>query len=365
MSYSTVNPTIGADPEFFIFQELENKELKLIPADKVLPGKDEKLSVFGGTAFFDGVQAEINPRYNTCRELFIANIRDSLNGILQYIDKKDIKFIPYPSLEVNLDDIKDSDNECFRFGCAPDNCIYDEERNIKYPDGKKFSTRFAGGHIHLGFSSTQQMRFFKDPDNLEKLIMMMDLIPGIISVAIANNEREIFRRKWYGQAGTYRIQPHGMEYRTLSPFWLTSPELTSLMTGLVRDAFKITYGKDADELLEKVDIKKVRKIIDEFNVEEAKRIWKDVIKPYYENMPKTTTRCPLGYKHQRNFLELMMKNGYEHYFNPTKMLYYWGRIKVPGFYKNDFSMTFGYKTFCSNFGNKKEYRDKVIEFAKE
>ena len=331
MTYGYVKPTIGGDPEFFFYDKQEDGTYKLIPADKLLPGKDNPQSFFGGDAFFDGVQAEINPKFNRCREVFVSRINSIFEDMYSKIKNKygNIYFVPHPSIKVDLDEIKGCDKECFRFGCAPDDCIY-EERNIKYPDGKKFKKRFAGGHIHIGFSNTNLMRVFRDPDNLENAIKMMDLIAGTLSVSIANNQREKDRRKWYGQAGTYRIQPHGIEYRTLSPFWLTSPSLASLFTGLIRDSVRIVYGGGDKDLLDSIDINEVRKVIDTFDVKKANEIVNDIVYPFYKsNIGNNAKTVPLASKKVRDFVDKMRVDGYDHYFSPYHMLYYWNVIKNP------------------------------------
>ncbi len=69
---------LGCDPEFFIRTKAKGA---IISADKVLPGKDNKALFGRGTAFFDGVQAEINPISHTCRESLCNNIREVLAGV--------------------------------------------------------------------------------------------------------------------------------------------------------------------------------------------------------------------------------------------------------------------------------------------
>lgn len=73
----------------------------------------------------------------------------------------------------------------------------------------EFFPRTAGGHIHFGATGTnipvlQSM--------IVPCIAMLDLIVGTMTVSGRNSNR----RKFYGKAGTYRLQPHGFEYRVPS-----------------------------------------------------------------------------------------------------------------------------------------------------
>ena len=348
-------PTIGGDPEFFIYGKVKDK-YEVIPADKVLPSKENKETVsYGyGSIFFDGVQAEINPMQHACREIFARNIKRCLEAAyskaISKYSKRDIEFAPLGSIEVNLKDMEGCDKECFRFGCSPDSCIYDSPK-IKYPDGKKFNIRFSGGHIHLGFDDLIYMKKMKDVDRMMDLLKVLDIIPGIMSVCFSHGKEEVVRREWYGQAGKYRIQPHGLEYRTPSSFWLVSPAMVSLYTSLVRDSFSIVYNDRQKDLFDKVDINRIRKIIDNVDYEKAKNIYSKVIKPYYETEFVGMTGSPMKFVYIREFVDKMVNKGYQHIFNPMAMLHYWS-IKEPTI-ERYYNMVHGVRHFARNLKNKR------------
>ena len=357
-----VQPSIGGDPEFFVYTRKKKEDkYKIVSADKFLPGKDNKLATTSGGIFFDGVQAEINPIHNTCRESFISNIQRCIYATYKKAIEKypnhDIAFASLPSIKITPEDIKGADGECLRFGCSPDCNIYTEDK-ITYPDGKKFMTRFSGGHIHLGFSDIKYMKTMKSPEKLFSLVKAFDYLAGIMSTAIARDKSEIIRRKYYGQAGTYRIQNHGIEYRTLSSFWLNNPELASLFTGLIRDAFFIVYnGKEEELLFEKEDESYIRKIINTGDYEKAIEVYKNTLIPMYDNLP-FTYGFPMKVRYVREFIDELVKDGYTRIFDQYKMLHYWG-IKEP--ILTEFRGTYGVEKFSKDFEHKfftaKEIKD--------
>lgn len=325
MPYSDITPTIGSDPELFIYKIVDG-EKKLIPADKVLPSKLNKAFAGSGYVFFDGVQAELNPDCSSCREIHNNNIHRLLRYIhtatrLATQNSSNILLSASPCIDVNLKDLEGCDEECFRFGCAPSTCIYPMPK-VKYPDGHEFTKRFAGGHIHIGIDDFDMMRKFNNPDKLESIIKMCDLFGGILGTAICFNKQEKTRRKYYGQAGTYRIQKHGIEYRTLSNFWLVSPEMASLMTGMIRDAVRYTYGDEEEKFFSQVDMEEVQKIINKVDNKRAEEIYRDVILPKYKRRTESE-KSPLTNPNVVKVVDHLIEVGCDKVFDLDRMANYW------------------------------------------
>jgi hypothetical protein len=349
-----LSPSIGGDPEFFIFGDIKGKH-KIISADKILTGKENKKECTSGSYFFDGVQAEINPSHNNCREFFCRNIQGCLKDVYNIAKKKydNIEFQPLASIKIQKSDVKGADNECLRFGCSPDFNIYSDEEKT-YPDGKRFMTRFSGGHIHLGFSSINYMKKMKDPDVLYRLIKSFDYLAGIMSVLLSNGEEEHIRRKYYGEAGTYRIQKHGIEYRTLSSFWLVSPFIASLMSGLMRDAFTFVYhNKEKELLFDKISEEVVINTINNLDVKKARVIWEQIIKPLYEDFNMNIS-SPLQHEYVRNLIDYMISHGgYQSVFNPKYMINYWYLSKDLKTIDNmEYQCTYGIKNLAFDIETK-------------
>jgi len=94
-------------------------------------------------------------------------------------------------------------------------------------------------------------------------IPLLDLFCGIPSVLLDISNDAKIRRQLYGKAGDYRLPFHGIEYRTLSNFWIKSYPLMSLFTGLARHALLLaaneienkTYCKEIYDIVSKKEIK--------------------------------------------------------------------------------------------------------------
>lgn len=319
-------PSIGADPEFFIYRKIKDEDkLQLVTADKVLRGKDNKeLCGTGCMCFFDGVQAEINPNPHACREFFASDIYECIRYVYnkakaKYPDDK-IIILPLASVDFNKRDMRGVDPECLRFGCNPDESIYGS-REVKYPNGKEYTKRFSGGHFHLGSSNTDQMKILKDPVQLENLIKLFDAIPGIMSIAMSDGKEEVERRKYYGKAGTYRIQNHGIEYRTLSSFWLVSPPLTSLYSGLIRDCLNFLMFLPPSEIIMLLQYEtRVKHTIDTSDKHDALLFYYENILPFYERNPISNSPIKLW---NVDVINKMVDEGYRYYFKPEKTINYW------------------------------------------
>lgn len=91
------------------------------------------------------------------------------------------------------------------FGCDPDYNAYTMSVNPR-PRAADKTLRSAGGHVHIG---TKHNHF--------NIIKTADLFMGVPSLLLDSDTE---RRKLYGKAGCLRSEPYGVEYRTLSNFWI-------------------------------------------------------------------------------------------------------------------------------------------------
>lgn len=278
------NVVMGADPEFFF-----EKEGKIIGAEKILNlEKGLDVDITGGASnsfssnyskfIVDGVQAELNPKPDTCRARLGNEFSNCFKKLYNEISKYEGTKINFnTTIEISDEELKSLNENSRRFGCAPSFNSDKKSRNaVSLKDPSKYLYRSAGGHIHLGYKTGDSSQRFvmqlmkKEP---ERIIAILDIIVGNTCVLIDRNPGNKERRKVYGKAGEYRTPEHGIEYRTLSNFWLRSYQLMSFVMGLSRYAFNIIYQSKPwmdyeKELLSLVNMKKIKRAINnnDFNL---------------------------------------------------------------------------------------------------
>ena len=232
--------TFGLDPEFMI----SNKD-KFSSAINYLPKNESNKSITkdGSRFYYDNVLAEIAVKPAASKNQAIENTRKSLSNLAKIIG--DAKFViqayaEYPQIELNS-------IESRVVSCNPEWEAYSltmmlpPDDDVEMIDGYyqfKHNRRTAGGHIHLGIWDTESENLSSELDVLH-IVRMMDLFVAIPSLFLDTDLTSKMRRKIYGKAGTHRIPEHGVEYRTLGNFWLSSPELFGLIYDL--SAFAVDF----------------------------------------------------------------------------------------------------------------------------
>jgi hypothetical protein len=194
--------TIGADPELFFV----NKDSKFISIVGLIGGtKEEPMPIGNGCAIQeDNVAAEFCIPACTSEEMFIQSIQYSLNDINLRAEKLGLSLATLvASTSFDVDQLRT--RKAQEFGCEPDFNAYTKKTNPR-PRAKDKTLRSAGGHVHVGTDLNQI-----------DIIRTMDLYLGVPSLLVDNDEQ---RRQLYGKAGSFRPKPYGVEYRTLSNFWI-------------------------------------------------------------------------------------------------------------------------------------------------
>jgi hypothetical protein len=74
-----------------------------------------------------------------------------------------------------------------------------------------------------------------------RTIRWLDKTAGIAGTILDNPLLGKLRKDLYGKAGDYRTTPYGLEYRTLSSFWIASPLHVSLILGMVRMGVAMSF----------------------------------------------------------------------------------------------------------------------------
>lgn len=235
--------TYGSDPELFCMNFDE-----IVPAFGFLPSKADKKGRYA--PFWDGFQAEYEIQAHDCLSLMtdkLARGMAALRGLLK-------KYIPTAELSlknvirVPEEMIQAVPMEYVQFGCKPSFNVYgmkgkclDNPRDLKY--------RLAGGHMHFG-------EWIKTTPDYDQIVRMLDRVVGVWSVGAAQYYDNPIRRQFYGLAGEYRTPEYskdefgkpyklGVEYRTLSNFWLCHPAITQITWEIARAAVSLSADEQA------------------------------------------------------------------------------------------------------------------------
>lgn len=252
---------LGADPEIFL---LKSKKLQavcgLIGADKWNPLQLDNLPK-GFTIQEDNVALEFGiPPASSANE-FVTYIKTVKNAFLAKYPGysfSGISCTKFPAKQLEHPGAK-------HFGCEPDFNAWTNEENPK-PKPPDPTMRSAGGHVHV---ETKH-----DP---AAVVRAMDLFLGVPSVLMDSKGEA--RRAMYGAAGAHRVKPYGVEYRTLSNFWImkdsyaewvwynTGSALSFLENmGDVKDT---GWGDEIVSCINTGDVSMAKNLINVFNVETA------------------------------------------------------------------------------------------------
>ena len=224
--------TIGCDPEIFLKDSSNNFKsvIGLLGGSKWFP---RKLSEVGHACLEDNVAVEFNiPPCSTFEDFkrevqaTMQMVKEILPAELQYDQSSAVSF---PESELNCE-------QAWVFGCEPDYNAWTMEENPK-PTSPDKNLRSAGGHIHVGSNIA-----LNNPINT---VRAMDLFLGVPSISM---DTGILRRQLYGKAGAFRPKDYGIEYRTLSNFWIFTDSLINwAYTGTQRALEFIASGKEIPE----------------------------------------------------------------------------------------------------------------------
>lgn len=226
--------SFGSDPEFALL-----KNGKLHSAIGVVQGtSDNRISLKGHEFYYDNVMAECAVKPAWSREEAVENVRECLKIYAKMVVPfrlADIASATYPKSQLSHPHARVA-------GCSPDYNAYDMKLlNQPAEQIRASSFRSCGGHIHIGHSLLQS-----DDHRPLLAIYMLDLFIGVPSIWLDDNTESVERRKLYGKAGTYRPKDYGLEYRSLSNFWLNNPELVTLMYDLCEFVVGFVENGQAD-----------------------------------------------------------------------------------------------------------------------
>jgi hypothetical protein len=210
MSNNIINfIAIGSDPEFFLLDEnnLPVSSEGLVGGSKAEP---RILSEEGHMVQEDNVMIEMNIPPVRDKKRFISE----LNKVIQLsyeILPTNLKIVALPSMV--FDPAQLTSEQACTVGCEPDYNVYARMENES--PNLPLDKRYAGGHIHISYENPIV-------EFTELIVKSMDMFLGVPSVILDTDDE---RKAIYGKAGRFRFKSYGVEYRTLSNFWLQNNDL--------------------------------------------------------------------------------------------------------------------------------------------
>jgi hypothetical protein len=223
--------TIGADCEVFAKHK---KSGEIVSAENLILGTKDKPYVFDATNKYfatslDNILAEFCIPPATSKEMFYQYLRKSLGYVNKKLGKDHCVAIEQA---ISMDPVWLQTDQAKLFGCEPDYDAYSGRENLK-PACDDINLRSAGGHVHIGYQTPRYpyleneykgkyaKQYFGDPERCN-IIRAMDLFVGVPSVVMEPDNK---RKQLYGKAGCFRPKEYGVEYRTISNYYLKDRKL--------------------------------------------------------------------------------------------------------------------------------------------
>ncbi len=206
------NVTIGTDPECFIFNAHTNRvksAVKLIPGSKEHPQSIPELGP-GFAIQTDNILAEFNVPPVTNMTDFVKNIDKMKEYLRNYVSAINPNYDILCAASQTVPKSELRSKQAKQFSCDPDYCIYTGMQNPRPATADTTNIRSCGFHIHCGYDNPEI-------DRSLRLLAYFDAYLGIPSILI---DKDTQRRTLYGKAGCFRLTSYGLEYRTLSSYFM-------------------------------------------------------------------------------------------------------------------------------------------------
>lgn len=256
--------TFGADPELFVI----NREGEFVSAAGLIPGdKWEPHKVEGGAVQVDGMAAEFNIDPVTT----FADWKKNIKGVRKQLEEmlpKGYRLVATPTAQFSEQEWRKAPDEAKMLGCSPDFDAW--IKTVNPVPNSVDGVRHAGGHIHFGWTNGADTSDELYVQSCVDLVRQLDWYLAAWSVL---QDPDTQRRSSYGKAGAMRFKPYGVEYRTLSNFWLQSDELLLQVWNRMQTAihdmssnyYPTEYASYCPNLVESVNGSKLVGVIKNFN----------------------------------------------------------------------------------------------------
>lgn len=258
---------MGGDPELMVVNTLKNRiesSLDIFPGNN----KHSRLDLGGGFfAYPDNVLMEGTLPPAEVKDQFIHHYRTLFKGMNSLLSKNGSFKVKAQASHV-FDDEQLTHKDAIEVGCNPEFCAWQRE---SYKPVLVGGLRTSGSHIHMGSEA------LLDPYNQLDAIKLMDIFVGIPVSILDCDPTGQARKQLYGKMGRFRPCPYGVEYRTLSNFWIHCPETTGLVYDLTDHVIKIIENSDQDKYISQTSEDELRTALDDGNKELAVQIMNRII----------------------------------------------------------------------------------------
>lgn len=249
---------LGADPEIFAVNPQTGKYISVL--GKIGGTKDKPIPVpelgNGFTLQEDNVAVELGIPPAASATEYYEHLKKCMDAALDRL--KGLSFSMESAAIFDSDELQHPG--AFVFGCEPDFNAWSGDTNPS-PCADNPNLRSAGGHVHV-------------ETNLDKraVIKAMDFMLGVPSVIMDEGH---LRKTLYGKMGAYRPKPYGVEYRTLSNFWVFDKRYvqwvwdnTQRALEMVENGLSIDHlGQRMHEAINKNNKDVAKQLIDEYKLE--------------------------------------------------------------------------------------------------
>lgn len=245
---------LGSDPEVFLVDQTGKhiSALGYINADKWHPLQIPDMAP-GFTLQEDNVALEYGIPPAASAQEFSSHIDAVMKRSL-----KELPGLSFSKLSCHVfTEDQMQDPRAHVFGCEPDYNAWTKDYNASPQPPHPFM-RSAGGHIHV-----------ETKENPHDVVKAMDLFLGVPSVLMDNGEQ---RKQMYGKRGAHRVKPYGVEYRTLSNFWIFTPELREWVWRNTERALQNlgvaeSVNKEIQYAIDGNDKDVAKQLVEQFNLE--------------------------------------------------------------------------------------------------
>jgi len=222
--------TLGADPELFV----KRKRNKVAPfcAHGLVPGdKREPFKVKNGAVQVDGMALEFNIDATTSPRTFSKSIQHVMDQLIEMVPKE-LEPMDQSVVMFSPRSYDKAPPESKVLGCEPDRIAYSYmKEHVVNPPKQYERVRGAGGHIHIGWTEDADIHDIAHIDSCALVAAIMGMFLGILEPLKVPDKR---RSLTYGRAGAFRPKPYGVEYRTLSNWWIFKHEYRTMVAYLSR-----------------------------------------------------------------------------------------------------------------------------------